>query len=53
MIAKKSRFRAGLTLAMALLVFGLSVFAVIGGLHKKTIFAAISCGAGCGFRCCC
>jgi hypothetical protein len=40
-IAARSRLRAGLTLAMALLVFGLSVFAVIGGLHKTLIFAAI------------
>jgi hypothetical protein len=40
-IAAHSKFRAGLTLAMALLVFGLSVFAVIGGLHKTPIFAAI------------
>jgi hypothetical protein len=40
-IAAQSKVRAGLTLAMALLVFGLSVFAVIGGLHKTLIFAAI------------
>jgi hypothetical protein len=41
LIAPQSRLRAGLTLAMALLVFGLSVFGVIGGLHKTPIFAAI------------
>jgi hypothetical protein len=41
LIASQSRFRAGVTLAMALLVFGLSLFAVIGGVHKTLIFAAI------------
>ena len=40
-MAAQSKVRAGLTLAMALLVFGLSVFAVIGSRHKTPVFAAI------------
>ena len=42
MIATQSKFRAGLTLTMALLVLGLSVFAVIGGLKHTPTFAAVS-----------
>ena len=50
MIAAQSKVRAGLTLAMALLVLGLGVFAVIAGLKVTPTFAPVSLKVPTGAR---